>query len=274
MLVELHCHSTHSDGSLRPADVTTRARERGVAVFSLTDHDTATGWDELAETWRGGPCVRGLELSCRHHGQTVHLLLYDRARDPDRWATMDERLLAIAQARRQRAVSICALLGERGLAIDAEHMLANTGSSTVGRPHVARALVAAGHVRSIQQAFTRYLYDGSPFDVPLERFTVQDGLDLAEQAGAVVSLAHPHSLGNGAAVLIEEFAPKGLSGLEVFYQAYSRGQRRHFAELARSHGLVATGGTDYHGDAMPKITGVGIEIPDDDGERLLRWLGF
>jgi hypothetical protein len=272
MLVELHCHSTRSDGSKSPAEVATMARQRKVDLFCLTDHDTTSGFDEVAQAWPDGPCIRGLELSCRHRGQTVHLLLYDRVRDPERWKLIDERLLAIAQSRRQRVIQICELLTAQGLSVDGAEIVGGTGSSTVGRPHVARALVAAGFVPTVQQAFTHYLHDGSRFDVPLDRFSVEDGLALAEQGGAVASLAHPHSLGNGAAPLVEEFASRGLGGIEVHYQVYKPQQRKHWAELADRFGLVATGGSDFHGDALPKVKQVGIGVPAPHGERILEWL--
>lgn len=250
------------------------ARGRGVKLLALTDHDTTAGWDELVAAWPDGPCVRALELSCRHHGQTVHLLLYDRERDDERWSTLDARLLQLAQARRQRVLDLCEKLTAGGLTVDGEAILANTGSSTVGRPHVARAMVEAGHVPTVQQAFTHYLHDNSAFDVPLERLLVEHGLAMAAEAGAVVSLAHPHSLGNGAKPLVEEFATAGLGGIEVHYQMYKPAQRKYWAELAGKHGLVTTGGTDFHGDALPNVTKLGVGMPKPHGERLLDWLGL
>ncbi|WP_428265344.1 PHP domain-containing protein [Haliangium sp.] len=271
MWVELHCHSTCSDGSEPPAEVAARARRRGVELFCLTDHDSCEGYELTV-----GSCpevLRGLELSCREQGRTVHLLLYDAARDDARWGALNERLIAIRQARHERVRAVATRLAELGIHIDVEPILAEAGERSIGRPDVARAMIEAGAVASFDEAFRRYLGDGAPADVPLRRLSVAEGLALGRAAGARMSLAHPHTLGDGAAELIMRHRRNGLDGLECFYGSYSPRQQRRWMRLAHRFGMVVTGGSDFHGVTTPQIPEPGIEMPARHAERLRQWLG-
>lgn len=271
MRVELHCHSVHSDGTERPESVAERARLGGVELFCLTDHDNCDGYPATRDACPN--VMRGLELSCHEGGRTVHVLLYDATRDDARWQALEERLVVLRQARQYRLRAIAERLEQLGITIDIESILATAGARTVGRPDIAKALVAAGVVTSIDEAFRRYLGDGGVANVPLSRLSVEDGLALGRAAGARMSLAHPHTLGDGAAALITRHRRSGLDGLECFYGNYSTRQRKRWLRLARSQGMVVTGGSDFHGTNMPQISEVGVDLPEPHATRLRAWLG-
>jgi predicted metal-dependent phosphoesterase TrpH len=270
--IELHCHSTCSDGSEPPAAVAERARLRGVELFCLTDHDSFDGYEA---TRAACPQVlRGLELSCHEEGRTVHLLVYDAARDDDRWSTLGAQLENAQEARRERLRAMSERLAELGVPVDVEPILAGAGTRTVGRPDLANALMASGHVSSFGEAFMRYLGDGAPAYLPMARLSLGEGLALGRAAGARMALAHPHTLGEYAAVLCQRYRRAGLDGLECFYGPYTPRQRRRWLLLAERYGLVVTGGSDFHGTAMPQIPEPGIELPERHASRLRAWLGL
>lgn len=274
--IELHCHSTCSDGSLPPEQVAALAARRGVKVFCLTDHDTLAGHPATVGAFAEGCTVmRGMELSCREYDRTVHLLVYGV--QPGAGAeALQRRLDAIGDDRRDRIHRICARLAAVGVQLDPTTILAGAHGRTPGRPDVARALVAARVCTSPREAFDRFLKDGGPADAPIERLAVEDALVLARGAGARVSLAHPHTLGHFSLVrdLYVRFRDAGLEGIEAFYGRYARVESQQWLGLARELGLVATGGSDFHGDLMPDVPQPGIEFPKEHAGRLLAWLGL
>ena len=252
--------------------VAERARQRGVELFCLTDHDSFDGYEA---TRAACPSVlRGLELSCHEEGRTVHLLVYDAARDDDRWSAFAAQLQNAKQARREHLRAMSDRLAELGVPVDVEPILASAGGRTVGRPDLANALIARGHVSSFSEAFMRYLGDSAPAYLPMARLSLAEGLDLGRAAGARMSLAHPHTLGEFAAVLCQRHRRAGLDGLECFYGPYTPRQRRRWLLLAERYGLVVTGGSDFHGTAMPQIPEPGIDLPDRHASRLCAWLGL
>lgn len=268
--IDLHCHSTHSDGTESPESVAARAARRGVELFCLTDHDSCEGYAATL-----GACarvVRGLELSCSENGRTVHMLMYDAARDDARWAELEVRLHGLRLARHDRVRAIADKLRGMGVEVDPEPIIASADGRTVGRPDMARALVAAGAASSMNDAFDRFLGDGKPADVTFERISVASGLALGKSAGARMSLAHPHTLGHLAEELLRRHRALGLDGLECYYGAYSPRQRRRWLSLARNLDLVVTGGSDFHGTSMPQIVEPGIHLPEYHARKLLRWL--
>lgn len=277
MRLELHCHSDCSDGADRPADVAAQAAERGAELFCLTDHDTCSGYGDTAGVVTGGTVLRGMELSCRAYDRTVHILLYGLVEGPglDR---LQETIDGIQLARRERIRGICARLAELGHPIDPEAILAHVShGQSAGRPHVARALLEAGVVSSVAEAFTRFLRDGGPADVPVPRLDVREGVELGVEAGARASIAHPHVLGNEALVedLIGKNRDVGLDGVEALYGPYSEAERRAWLRLADRLGVVATGGSDYHGGSVnPDVTRPVIEVPPERADAIVRWLGL
>jgi 3',5'-nucleoside bisphosphate phosphatase len=274
--VDLHCHSTHSDGSFPADEVARLAKRTRVRLFCLTDHDTCAGYaatrDEL--TAEGCVVLRGLELSCRAFDRTVHVLLYGLQEGPELDA-LQGRLDAIHIERRERLLAICARLDKLGIHLDAQAILTRTHGRTAGRPDVARALVEAGVCKTPQEAFTRFLRDGGPADVQLGRLGVDEGLALARPAGARASVAHPHTLGDPSLVrlLFERHKAEGLEGLEACYGGYGWAESEGWLRMASALGLVVTGGSDFHGEMSPLVAQPGIELAEHHAARLGDWLG-
>lgn len=274
--VELHCHSTYSDGSFAAPEVAQRAARTGVKLFCLTDHDTCAGYEETRAVLEPLGCtvLRGLELSCRANDRNVHVLLYGLV-DGDGLDRLRERLDLIHDERCDRLVAICARLKKLGISIDADALLARSHGRSPGRPDVARALVAAGVCKTPQDAFTRYLRDGGPADVSLDRLSVADGVALGAAAGAKASLAHPHTIGDYAQAreLLKANREHGLHGVEAFYGTYPRAETERWLRIADELDLVPTGGSDFHGEMNPAVTQPGILLPQATAERLCAWLG-
>jgi predicted metal-dependent phosphoesterase TrpH len=261
MRVELHCHSTSSDGSEPPEQVVAHAVERGVELFALTDHDACT---HVTAPMR---VLRAVELSCDHDGRTIHVLAYDRGRAG--WADLEARLAHLAEARRNRLRVMTARLAQRGIRIDVEPLLARPGS--VGRPDLARAMVAAGAASSLKDAFARHLYDGGPVDVPHHALPLPDALALGRAAGAAMALAHPHVYDHVSVELVRRHKADGLEGIEALYGAYDPRERARWLELADELGLVCTAGSDWHGPEEANAQ-VGVDVPEPRAARLVEWL--
>ncbi|MDB4958433.1 MAG: hypothetical protein JWO36_6002 [Myxococcales bacterium] len=268
MRCELHCHSTCSDGTETPEQVATRAAARKVEIFALTDHDTCAG--SAAAIPAGARVLRGVELSCDdpETGRTIHVLAYDRGHPG--WADLATRIASLGEARRNRLRVMTARLAQRGIRIDVEPLLAATGRS-VGRPDLARAMVKAGAVTSMKEAFSRHLYDGGPVDVPHHALSLPDALALGVAADAALGLAHPHLYDDHGVRLLRQYRDQGLTGVEAFYGSYDPRERARWIGVADELGLVCTGGSDWHGpdDATSQP---GVDLPADRGARLVEWL--
>lgn len=273
MRLDLHCHSTCSDGSLDPQQLCERLAKLQLELFCLTDHDTMDGYEATRGGLPGVRVLRGLELSCKWERRNVHLLLYGvdagAAGDPLR-----SRLRARLVERRERVVRIAERLAVLGHPIDLDAALAATEGRTPGRPDVARALVTAGHCSSMREAFDRFLHDDGPADVAIEGLAVAEGCELARLAGARVSLAHPHTLRHPELVaeLLRTHREHGLDAIEAYYGGYGAPQRSAWCRLARELDLVVTAGSDFHGEAVPQVTSPGVELPEALAKRLLAWL--
>lgn len=241
--VDLHAHSTASDGSLPPAAAVAAAHAAGLAALALTDHDTLAG---IAEARRAADAVGlrlvpGVELSVHQGDVEVHLLGL-HIRDVDAL----QQSLELFRARRvDRARSIVARLNALGIAITEEQVLAVAAGGAVGRPHVAKALIAGGHVRDAREAFDRYLGAGKPAYVDKERLDIADGIAMIHGAGGIAVLAHPGP--EGRRERIEPLVAMGLDGLEVRHPSHSGEDIKRLAALAEFFGLVPSGGSDWHG---------------------------
>jgi 3',5'-nucleoside bisphosphate phosphatase len=265
VLVELHCHSTASDGEEAPQAIAARAQARGVQLFALTDHDSCLG--SAAAVVAGARVLRGVELSCDDEGRTVHILTYDGGGD---WSQLLSRLEEVRQARRRRFRVMVTKLGQRGVRIDGEALLSAAGERTVGRPDLAKAMVASGAASSFKDAFRRHLYDNGPVDVAQRELSLVEALALGRAVGARMSLAHPHLYGDHGSELLRRHRDDGLGGVEAFYGSYDHQERNHWIEVARHLGLVCTGGSDFH---KPGDTAPGVELAPKYAEPLLAWLG-
>lgn len=250
---------------MAPDSVGTQARERSVEIFSLTDHDTCAGHAAAAQSF-GQRAVRGVELSCDDSGQTVHVLTFDTG---GAWHELEANLAERAERRRDRLRTIGAQLARRGVHIDVEAILAAAGGRAVGRPDLARALVAQGLVSSTREAFTRYLYDGGPGDAGGHRLSLREGLALGRAVGARMSLAHPHLIPDRAARLLRTHKDDGLDAVEAYYATYDATERGRWTRLADEIGLVCTGGSDRHTPSDPEL---GVELPEPRAEQLRTWL--
>lgn len=266
MRFELHCHSTCSDGTEAPERVAARAAERGVNVFALTDHDTCAGSAKTSVP--GVRVIRGVEMSCDDNGRTIHVLAYDRGGD---WAPLEARLDAVRTARINRLRVMAARLEHRGIKIDIDALLAQANERAVGRPDLARAMVATGAASSMKDAFARHLYDGGPVDVPHAALPLIEALALGRAANAAMALAHPHLYDERGVQLLRAYRDDGLTGVEAFHGMYDARERGRWLTLADKLGLVCTGGSDWHGPEEASY-GPGVDLPDDRSDALLRWL--
>ena len=257
MRIDLHTHSTASDGTQSPAGVVAAAAEAGLDVLALTDHDTTTGWNEaaVAAERHGIALVRGIEISCQHEGVSIHLLGY--LQDPASPGLLEE-LDRSRQGRWTRVQQMVELLSQDlDLAWDdvLEHV---DPGATLGRPHIADALVAKGIVASRDQAFADYLYTGSPYFAPHYAPDPVRAVRLLREAGGVAVMAHPFASKRGRIVddaVIEAMADAGMAGLEVHHRDHSFKEVRRGLNLAAALGLFVTGSSDYHGVGKSNLLG-------------------
>jgi 3',5'-nucleoside bisphosphate phosphatase len=263
MLIDLHTHSTASDGTDSPAEVVSCVAQAGLDVFALTDHDTTMGWDEAAAAARqhGIALVRGIEISCQHEGVSIHLLGY--LQDPAAPGLLEE-LDRSRQSRRKRAQHIVELMSA-DLDLHWDDVLEHIDpGATVGRPHIADALVAKGIVASRDLAFANYLYDGSPYYAAHYAPDPVAAVRLVGQAGGVAVMAHPFASKRGRVVddaVIEAMAAAGMAGLEVRHRDHGGEEVRHGLDLAASLGLFITGSSDYHGHGKRNLLGENTTDP-------------
>lgn len=263
MRVDLHTHSTASDGTDAPAAVVAAAAVAGLDVVALTDHDTTAGWAPASEAARnaGIALVPGTEVSARSHGISVHVLSY--LQDPDHPALLAEMERTRA-ARLVRARSIVDLLAE-DYDLTWDDVVAATGTdATVGRPHIADALVARGVVADREEAFTSMLVPRSKYYVPHYAPDVLDAVAAIRTSGGVPVFAHPGADGRGRVVpdvVIERMADAGLAGLEVHHRDHGSAQVARLTALAERLGLLITGASDYHGAGKPNLLGEHLTDP-------------
>jgi predicted metal-dependent phosphoesterase TrpH len=250
--IDLHAHSTASDGTLSPAELVHAAAEAGLDVVAITDHDTTAGWaPAVAALPPGLTLVRGAELSCRWYGTrpsiALHLLAY--LFDPDSPELVAE-LTRIRAAREVRAERIVALLRADGIDVNWADIQARAAGGSVGRPHIAQALIRAGLVGTTSEAFEpRWL--GRRYRAAKEDLDVFHAIRLVRAAGGVPVFAHPRATRRGQVVpdsLIVELAAVGLAGLEADHEDHSPAEQAHVRALAAELGLVVTGSSDFHGE--------------------------
>ncbi|MGA5706985.1 PHP domain-containing protein [Streptomyces cellulosae] len=275
MRIDLHTHSTASDGTDTPADLVRKAAAAGLDVVALTDHDTTRGHAEaLAALPQGLTLVTGAELSCRLDGVSMHLLAY--LFDPEEPALLAEREL-VRDDRVPRAKGMIAKLNELGVPVTWEQVARIAGDGSVGRPHVASALVELGVVDSVSDAFTpEWLADGGRAYVPKHETDPFEAVRLVKNAGGVAVFAHPAAVKRGRAVpdsAIAELARAGLDGIEVDHMDHDPGTRARLRGLAGELGLLVTGSSDYHGSRKTCVLGEFSTDPEVYGEITRRATG-
>jgi 3',5'-nucleoside bisphosphate phosphatase len=240
-MLELHCHTTCSDGALSPSQLVQAAHAAGVRILAITDHDTMAGWDEaetVAQTL-GLEIVPGLELSTVYNDRSLHVLGFYPERQQLQ-LPLEERLAG----RYRRAQEMLDKLAALGLPLDVQF----DPNMAPGRPHIASALVQAGYAKSSQEAFDRWLGDQGPAYVQYEKFSAPDGIRLLRACHAVPVWAHPYLFRGGEVeAVLPELVAAGLMGLEVYHPSHSPSQQQHLEALCQTYGLLATGGSDYHG---------------------------
>jgi len=241
-MLELHCHTTYSDGLLTPTELVRAAVSSGVRALAITDHDTISGWHEAftAAKAYGLEIVPGLELSTVHNDRSLHILGFYP--DPDQLrAPLAERI----EGRKCRAQQMVAKLAELGYPVQLPVLAEGMAP---GRPHIASALVEAGYVRSSREAFDRFLGDNQTAYVHYEKFSSTEGISLLRSCGAVPVWAHPYLFRGGeVAAVLRELVAAGLMGIEVYHPSHTPAQQQDLEQLCNQYGLLMTGGSDYHG---------------------------
>ena len=261
MLVDFHCHTDASDGTLAAADLLGAMRARGVGICAITDHDTVAAYDTPAVTSEALPrLLSGVEINTTYGRDEVHILGYGFSLAPA--SPLRATLEANRISRRVRVESMVGRLRESGYPLDLEDVLREArGAVSLGRPHVAKALVRRGYARDVERAFRVLLGRGRPGYVPSDHIRPHDAIAAIAAAGGIAVLAHPGRLCDEG--VIPELVEAGLAGLEVFYPAHGPGQTAHFRDVAKRHHLVMSAGSDFH-DVRWNVAGVGMEVEAAD----------
>ena len=302
-MVDLHVHSTCSDGTYTPEELVDYAMEKGLRAFALTDHDTVNGLDRAiryAESLRqtqaasdsaatttdkatasaqdAAPALQvpevipGIELSTEYQGKDIHMVgLFIDYHQPDFAHYLEDFI----RSRENRNEKMCALLREHGVEITYEALLAEFPGAVITRAHFARYLLSHGYIQSMKEAFDRYVGDHCPCFVPREKVTPAQAVELILGAGGVTVLAHPilyHMSDERLENLVAELKSIGLVGIEAIYSTYNNAEERQIRGLATKYGLKISGGSDFHGANKPKIDlGAGwgkLYVPDEVLENL------
>ncbi|MCS7275644.1 MAG: PHP domain-containing protein [Dehalococcoidia bacterium] len=267
---DLHTHSTYSDGVLTPKQLVDYAYSRGVRILALTDHDITDGIPEALEAARAYPdmlLIPGIEMSTDVPGNEVHVLGYFID-----WQDAEfQRVLArLRDSRVDRARRMVERLAELGVPVSWERVRELAGEGAVGRPHIAQALVEAGHVSSVNEAFELYLGRNRPAYVEREKMTPAEVVQLLRKVGGLAVLAHPRELEGQLDGLLPELKAAGLVGMEVYYQDYTPEEIQRLLAWARRFDLLPLGGSDYHGLGGPQQREPGdIPLPDEPVQQLL-----
>ena len=257
--VDLHMHSTASDGAVPPRDLAIAAAAAGLTAIALTDHDTVDGVAEAREAGeeRGVEVIAGVELSAFEDDRETHLLglhLSDLA-------AIEASLATFRSARRIRAERIVAVLNDLGVPVTLDAVMAEAGTGAIGRPHIARALIAGGWARDSREAFDRYLGFRKPAFVPKHTLGLADAIRLVHAAGGIAILAHPG--GTGMRAWLETLAALGLDGVEVRHPGHSAEDIARLGALSDHLDLVPSGGSDWHGATSgPRVLNV-MRVPHE-----------
>lgn len=268
-IVDLHVHSTKSDGSYTPSELVDYAIQKGLTAFALTDHDTTDGIDEARKAAKGKPIevIPGIEFSSEYGGRDIHIvgLYIDYQSD-----YFKRRLTNFVNGRIIRNREMCRRLTEHGIPVAYEDLTAEFPDSVITRAHYAKYLLSHGYTRSLKEAFERYIGDNCPCFVPRKKITPMRAVEIILKAGGIPILAHPvlyHMSNAKLDNLVCELKDVGLVGLEAVYSTYSSSEERDMRRLAAKYDLCISGGSDFHGNAKPGLdlaTGYGkLFIPEE-----------
>ena len=253
--VDLHVHSTKSDGSLSPSDLVLEAKKKGLKAFALTDHDTVDGIEEAmaASIGSGVTVIPGIELSTEYEGKDIHIvgLLIDKEQP-----AFKEKIQEFVDSRILRNRKMCQKLTEAGMPLTYEELMAEFPGAVITRAHYAQILLKKGYTKSLKEAFERYIGDRGPCFIPREKITPEDGVKLILDAKGIPVLAHPLLYGMGKdrlQLLVERLKVAGLEAIEAVYCTNTPSEEAQMRELAKKNGLLISGGSDFHGSAKPGL---------------------
>ncbi len=267
--VDLHIHSTASDGRFSPADIVHKAAELGLTIISITDHDTVDGIASALVAAKAFPQLKvipGVEISTDASGGEVHVLGYFLDYDdPGLKSALD----ISRSSRKLRAQRMTARLGDLGIHIEWQRVQEIAGGGAIGRPHIAQAMLEKGYIASLQEAFANYIGRGAPAYVEREKVTPAQAVELVLRSKGLPVLAHALTASDPEDTVIE-LKTAGLVGLEAYYDGYSADQVNQLLGLARRHGLIVTGGSDYHGlDEVTETMIGGANVPLEAAQQLM-----
>ncbi len=272
--IDLHAHTTCSDGTMTPAELVTHAREVGLAALAITDHDTIAGWIEASDAARalGIEAILGCEITAQLPSGAVHVLAYEMSPGDD---ALGDLLHGIRRARDERTGEILKRLERLGVGVSREEVDEIAQGPLIARPHIAAALVRRGHVDDVRDAFARYLRDGGPAHVPIEAPSPEVVIERIVDARGVAVLAHPRQIDFGSVArerrVIGRWREIGLAGIEVDHPSHDGTYRARYRDLAAALDLVPSGGSDFHGSNKPNVRlGVGDGTIDVRRETLDR----
>jgi len=258
--IDLHIHTTASDGTFSPKEVVMNSRAKDLKAIAITDHDTVDGIEEALQAGKqqGIEVIPGVELSVNYPKGEMHILGYFIEHKSK---CLQYELKLLQKHREERNPQVIAKLNQLGIEVTMQEAIEISGGKLVGRPHIAALLKEKGYVSCIQEAFDQYLAKGKPAYVAKEKLTPQEGIQIIKQAGGIAILAHPKHLGHSdieLEELLRELKNFGLDGLEVYYTTQREKDTNKYLSLCAKFSLLATGGTDFHGDNKPEIElGVG-----------------
>ncbi|MFC2016603.1 PHP domain-containing protein [Chloroflexota bacterium] len=267
--VDLHIHSTVSDGLLTPAEIVRKSAEAGLTVIALTDHDTVDGIAPALEAAKAFPRLKvipGIEINTDVPKGEAHVLGYfiDYTH-PE----LQAPLRRMRNSRQERAQGMITKLRNLGLPIEWERVKEIAGSGSIGRPHIARAMLEKGYIASIKEAFTKYIGWGGPAYIEREKRTPEEAVKLILQVNGLPVLAHPFTIKDPEA-MVTELKASGLVGIEAYYEGYTAEEINRLVSLAKRHGLITTGGSDYHGlDASAETMIGSADVPIESAEQLI-----
>ena len=267
--VDLHIHSTASDGRLEPEDIVHKSAENGLTVIAIADHDTVDGITSALVAAKAFPWLKVIpcvELSTDVPSGEVHILGYFIDYTSQELLATLKRL---RNSRRERAKGMVAKLGSLGIHIEWQRVQKIAGSGSIGRPHIAQAMLEKGYIASLKEAFTEYIGRGGPAYVEREKMTPVEAMELILQAKGLPVLAHPFTI-NDPETLVIELKAAGLVGIEAYYDGYTADEISRLVNLADKYGLIASGGSDYHGLDVSSETMIGgADVPIKSAEQLI-----